>query len=203
MLTPRETSAGPTAYSVLADARRVLVIGSPGSGKTTFATCLSAVLTLPVHHLDNLYFTVAWRPRPTPEWHRTVDTLCAAVEWIIDGNHADTLERRLPHADAVIVLNRAPILCLASYMRRLLRYARTPPEALPHYMRRDDGGRALADRPLAFSRFILSFRHRSLPGMAAAFKAHPDIAVVELRTRADMKMLLAELGNSPGRDATC
>ncbi|TOH24481.1 AAA family ATPase, partial [Vibrio parahaemolyticus] len=38
--------------------KRIAVIGSGGSGKSTFSALLGKKLNLPVHHLDQLY----WKP---------------------------------------------------------------------------------------------------------------------------------------------
>ncbi|EPH46684.1 hypothetical protein STRAU_0237 [Streptomyces aurantiacus JA 4570] len=178
-----------------------MVVGCPGAGKTTFAVRLATVRGLPVHHLDDLYFTAGWTPRPKGEWHATLDALCATSEWIIDGNHLSTLARRLPHCDAVVVLDRAPPLCLASYLLRMLRYARAPLGVLPHFMRRPDGRRAVADRPLVFARFILTFRRHQLPSVLGELAARPELPVVRLRTHADARAVLDRLSARPGTRA--
>ncbi|MFD5186169.1 hypothetical protein ACFWMQ_26915 [Streptomyces sp. NPDC058372] len=192
MLNPQTTGPLDTAARLRA-VRRVLVVGCPGAGKTTFAVRLASALGLPVHHLDDLYFTAGWMPRPEGEWHATLDTLCATPEWIIDGNHISTLARRLPHCEAVVVLDRAPLRCLVAYLRRMLRYARAPLGELPPFMRRADGRRAVADRPLAFAQFILTFRRRQLPSVVRALAARPELPVVWLRTHADARAVLERL----------
>ena len=45
--------------------RRVLVIGSPGAGKTTLSTRLAAKLGVPVHYLDLHHWLPDWRYRDT------------------------------------------------------------------------------------------------------------------------------------------
>lgn len=199
MLNPQATGPLDTAAPLRA-ARRILVVGCPGAGKTTFAVRLASALGLPVHHLDDLYFTAGWTPRPQGEWHATLDTLCATPEWIIDGNHISTLARRLPHCEAVVVLDRAPLLCLLAYLRRMLRYARAPLGELPPFMQRADGRRAIADRPLAFARFILTFRRRQLPSVVGTLAAvRPEVPMVRLGTRADARAVLEQLPAGAGR----
>src|SRR2546423_6449869 len=48
--------------------RRVLVVGSAGAGKTTFATRLGQALGLPVIHLDSEYWRPGWQQTPEDEW---------------------------------------------------------------------------------------------------------------------------------------
>ena len=71
--------------------KRVLVIGSGGAGKSTFATRLGARLGLPVIHLDRVYWQPGWVETPKDEWLRKVEEMCAADAWVMDGNYSGTL----------------------------------------------------------------------------------------------------------------
>jgi hypothetical protein len=184
------------AAAALARADRILVIGCPGVGKTTFAGKLGALLRLPVQHLDEAYFGPGWRTPEVEDWHSTVRALCEPPAWIIDGNHQSAMEPRLRRAQVVVLLNRAPALCLASYLRRVLHYATCRYETLPRHMRLGDGRRRAVDRPLRFARFILSFRRRTLAEMSAVLDDY-GIPVFELRTRAESGRLLASLEAGP------
>ena len=71
--------------------KKILVLGSGGSGKTTFALQLGKKLDLPLYHLDALY----WKPnREKPseaEWNQKITELLAKDHWIIDGSYFNTL----------------------------------------------------------------------------------------------------------------
>jgi hypothetical protein len=179
--------------AALAAADRILVIGCPGAGKTTLARRLSELTGLPAVHLDDRYFGPDWTPSSPEQWRAELLRLASEPRWIMDGNHARTLPERLVQAEAVVLIDRAPVLCLAAYLRRLLRHVRTPVDRLPPYMRRASGGRRVADRPAAFAWFILAFRRRTLPAMTACLAGHADLPVVTVRTRAAADALLAEL----------
>ena len=112
--------------------RRVLVIGSGGAGKSTFATRLGAATGLPVVHLDACYWRAGWDPTPADEWTRTVDALAAGDAWIMDGNYGGTLDRRLAACDTVVFLDLPRLLCMWRALRRAARYAgRTRPDMAP------------------------------------------------------------------------
>src|ERR1051325_11561095 len=98
--------------------RRVLVIGSGGAGKSTFAARLGERTGLPVVHLDAHYWRAGWRETPREEWDARVDELLAADEWIIDGNYGGTLARRLAACDTVIFLDLPRTLCLWRVVKR-------------------------------------------------------------------------------------
>lgn len=99
--------------------RRVLVIGSPGAGKSTLAAELAVKTGLPLIHLDQQYWQSGWVEPPKDEWRRRVTELIAGNSWIIDGNYGGTLELRLARADTVIVLEFRPWICLWRILRRL------------------------------------------------------------------------------------
>src|SRR5689334_13067699 len=75
--------------------KRILVIGSGGAGKSTFASELGAILDLPVTHLDQVYWTPGWEKPSKDEWSSTIDQLVAQPEWILDGNFGGTLPQRI------------------------------------------------------------------------------------------------------------
>ena len=52
--------------------KKVLVIGSGGAGKSTFARRLSKKTGLEVIHLDQLYWKPNWVETPKDEWQEIV-----------------------------------------------------------------------------------------------------------------------------------
>jgi adenylate kinase family enzyme len=98
--------------------RRVLVIGSGGAGKSTFATRLSARTGLPVIHLDALFWKAGWTPTPPSEWAGVVVGLLARPSWIMDGNYGGTLDARLAACDTVVFLDLPRRVCLWRVMKR-------------------------------------------------------------------------------------
>jgi adenylate kinase family enzyme len=112
--------------------KRVLIIGSGGAGKTTFAKELAARTGLPLVHLDQLFWHPGWVPTPDPDWDRLVAELCAGERWIMDGNYGRTLPVRLAAADTVVFLDLPRIVCTWRVLKRQLRYfGRTRPDSAP------------------------------------------------------------------------
>ncbi len=103
-------------------ALKILVIGSGGSGKTTFARRLAARTGLPLIHLDALYWRPGWEPTPADEWRTTVEALVRRDAWIMDGNYGGTLDIRLEACDAVVFLDIPRLVCLWRVLKRRLRY---------------------------------------------------------------------------------
>ena len=65
--------------------RRVMIIGSVGSGKSTLGTALGAILALPVIHLDLIVWQPGCRTIPDEEFIAIHDVLLTHEAWIIEG----------------------------------------------------------------------------------------------------------------------
>lgn len=106
-----------------------MIIGCGGSGKSTLATRLGEKLSLPVHHLDRLFWQWGWKELPKDEWRKTQEKLCAEPEWIIDGNYAGTMDVRFVAADTIIYLDVSTLTCLLGAIKRFVCfYGRTRPD---------------------------------------------------------------------------
>ncbi len=106
---------------------RVSVVGSSGSGKSTFAAKLAVRLGAPHVELDGLWHDPAWT-NPTPEeFLARVTAVTSTPRWVIDGNYA-----RVTHegpvwesADIVIVMAIPKMTVMRQIVTRTLRRAIT------------------------------------------------------------------------------
>jgi hypothetical protein len=118
----------------LLQARRVLVLGSPGCGKTLLSAFLSQRLGLELIRLDDFF----WRPGPvrlpTDQWRALVAGLASRATWIMDGTYEASLDLRLPAADAIIYIRSSRWTCLRRVVSRrmLSRWRRADEPARGH-----------------------------------------------------------------------
>ena len=98
--------------------KRVLIVGSPGAGKSTFAKKLAARTGLPLTHLDELSWEPGWVRVERSVWHARLGTATAQDRWILDGNILTTLLRVASRADTVLYLRPPRLLCLWRVFQR-------------------------------------------------------------------------------------
>lgn len=98
--------------------KRIAIIGLPGSGKSTFAVELGAILHLPVHHLDKHMFE-GKKKRDKQEFLSVKETLVNEQAWVIEGCSFSTLEMRFARADTVIYFHFSRLLCLWRLCKRM------------------------------------------------------------------------------------
>jgi adenylate kinase family enzyme len=102
--------------------QRVLVIGSGGAGKTTLARRIATAASLPLVHLDRLYWRPGWVPTPADEWELQVAELVRGERWVMDGNYGGTMALRVAAADTVVFLDVPRLTCLRRVTSRALRH---------------------------------------------------------------------------------
>ena len=98
------------------DLRRVAVVGTSCSGKSTFAAALAAGLQVPHIELDALHWRADWVPAPREIFRQAVATATAADRWVSDGNYSVVRDLVWGRATAVIWLDYS----FATVLRRAL-----------------------------------------------------------------------------------
>jgi adenylate kinase family enzyme len=106
--------------------RRVVVVGSTGSGKTTLAKTLAARLGYPYVELDSLHWDANWTPAPRELFRERVAAALDTDTWVVDGNYSMARDLVWERADALIWLDYSlrvivPRLILRSLKRGIVR----------------------------------------------------------------------------------
>lgn len=99
--------------------QRIMVIGCPGAGKSTFSRALRDRLGLPLYYLDCLWHREDKTTVSREEFDKALSELLEGERWIIDGNYNRTLEARLKRCDTVFLLDYPPETCLAGVRERI------------------------------------------------------------------------------------
>jgi adenylate kinase family enzyme len=170
-----------------ASMRRVLVVGCPGAGKSTFARRLGTELGLPVIHLDFHYWLTGWQLPDAAAWREQVAALVTPPEWVMDGNYANTFDIRMPRADSMVWLDYPRAVCMRRAIKRMINgYGRTRPDLPPGWPEKFD---------LEFLRFVWDFprtQRSRIPAGVDQFGGH--LRVTRFGCDLDAENFLAALG---------
>ena len=99
--------------------RRARVVGTSGSGKTTFARRLAAILGVPHLELDAVFWDAGWTFRDLPAAHAAIDAFVAEADgWVVDGNWTTRLASRLADADTIVWLDYPRRVVMSRILRR-------------------------------------------------------------------------------------
>lgn len=95
-----------------------MVIGCPGSGKSTFSRTLHKLTGIPLFHLDMMYWNSDRTTVDKAVFREQLSNTLQKDEWIIDGNYGSTMELRLQACDTVIFLDYSLNVCLDGIKER-------------------------------------------------------------------------------------
>lgn len=155
--------------------KRVLVIGSSGAGKSTFARKLRDTTGLPLYYLDMLWHKPDRSTVSREVFDARLEELLKQDRWILDGNFQRTLEARLTACDTVFLLDYPLDVCLAGVESRI--------------------GRAREEMPWIetefdpeFKQWIIDFPQNKLPQiyeLLERFRGRREIVIFHSREEAD------------------
>lgn len=165
--------------------QKILIIGSPGSGKSTFSKRLSKKLNIPLVHLDCLWWKEGWIERGREELDALLLTELEKESWIIDGNFSRTLDMRLKYAGTVILFDYNRFLCLWRVLKRV---------AVNHGKVRDDMPFGCPERfDWEFMKYVYKFNDKQRANIYKKLSTNTPIRVIIIKNRKNFKKLEKDL----------
>lgn len=99
--------------------KKIIVIGCPGSGKSTFAGKLKKKTGLPLFHLDNIWWKEDKTNISKEEFDQILNSIVCQDKWIIDGNYKRTFEIRMNACDTIFFLDYSVDECMNGIKSRV------------------------------------------------------------------------------------
>lgn len=97
---------------------RVIIIGCPGSGKSTFARKLRDKTGLPLYYLDMIYHLPDKTDLDKEEFEQKILEITSTKRWIIDGCYFDNIEPRVKASDTIFFFDLPSSICLENVKKR-------------------------------------------------------------------------------------
>ena len=167
--------------------QRILVMGSSGSGKSTFARRLSDATGLPFVSLDALFWQSGWQPSELAHFDARVIAAAHQPRWIMDGNYTNrTGELRRELADTIIWFDLPRRTCMIGILTRIISsYGRVRPEMAEGCPEKID---------FEFFHYVWTHRDRQRPKLLTFFEGlRPDQTFVSFTERAQADRYLANV----------
>ncbi|MDP9763173.1 adenylate kinase [Deinococcus enclensis] len=180
--------------------KRVIVIGTTGSGKTTFARTLAGTLGVPHGEQDAWYHQPGWVPAPLASFRARVAAFTAGPAWVMDGNYSKARDIGWAHADTLVWLDYPGQVVFWRVLTRTLRRVLGRQE-LWNGNRETVRGALSPEGPVRWFFRTHWQRRRDTPAQAAAY---PHLRLVRLRTPREAAAWLARVPHAttaPGSDA--
>ncbi len=98
---------------------KVIIIGCPSSGKTTFAEKLNKCTGLPLYYLDAIWHKPDKTHISREEFDERIIEIFNEDKWIIDGNYKRTIEMRLKECDTVFLFDLPTDVCIQGASERI------------------------------------------------------------------------------------
>ena len=157
--------------------KKVIVIGCPGSGKSTVSRALHNKTGIPLYHLDMMYWNADKTTVEKSVFLERLSVVLEKDEWIIDGNYGSTMQLRMAACDTVIFLDYPLDVCLDGIMERRGK----PRSDMPWIETEEDA---------EFIEFIKSYNEQQKPKVLELLEKYRDKNIVIFKSREEADAFL-------------
>ncbi|HRW58531.1 MAG TPA: hypothetical protein P5048_02795 [Chlamydiales bacterium] len=160
---------------------KILIFGTPGSGKTTIASKLNQKAPIPLYHIDSLFFHPGWIEKESCLFLDELKKIIQTEDWIIEGNAMQSLQLRYQNADIAIYLNFPRRICLFRAFKRHIR-------SLIHSKKNPS-----SKLTWKFLRYLWNYSKRYQMQIESLHKKYPKVIFYEVKNREQIKKLIHKL----------
>ena len=160
--------------------KKIIVIGCPGSGKSTVSRALHNKTSIPMYHLDMMYWNADKTTAEKSVFLERLSTVLKKDEWIIDGNYGSTMELRMAACDTVIFLDYPLDVCLDGIKERRGK----PRSDMPWIETEEDE---------EFIEFIKNYNEQQKPKVLELLEKYSDKNIVIFKSREQANEFLLQI----------
>ena len=160
--------------------KRIIVIGCPGSGKSTVSRALHTKTGIPLYHLDMMYWNADKTTVERSVFLARLSSVLEKEQWIIDGNYSSTMELRMAACDTVIFLDYPLEVCLEGIKERRGKM-------------RSDMPWIETEEDEEFIDFIKRYNEQQKPKVLALLGKYGDKNIIILQSREQADAVLSRL----------
>jgi adenylate kinase family enzyme len=174
--------------------KRFNVVGTSGSGKTTFSRRLSEVLAVPHIEMDSLFWQPNWDCPSDEEFFTTLRAALHRDAWVLDGNYNWARAIKWADIDCVIWLDYAFLRTIGQSLRRTVTRAITRQEIWKGTGNRESFRQSFLSRKSVVLYAIQTYgRNRRLYETLMNDPKHATIEFVRLRSPKEADAFLGTL----------
>lgn len=160
---------------------KVIIIGCPGSGKSTFGRKLKSITKLPLYHLDMMYWNEDGTTVSKEIFIERLQGAMSNSEWIIDGNYESSMELRIKECDTVFFLDYPTDMCIDGIEARKGKFRSDMP-----WIEKDSNDEEFLD-------FINNYNVKSRPKVIALLKKYSSKNIIVFQSREESEEYLSTL----------
>jgi shikimate kinase len=169
--------------------RRINVIGTSCSGKTTLSRALALRLDVAYVEFDVLFWGPGWNPVPREVFRARLAEALASNSWVADGGYAAVRDITWSRADTIVWLDYPMRVVLSRWAIRTARRILSREEFWPGTGNRESVRNALRRDGLLW--WILSTHRRRHRTMAWTMRDRTDLRWIRLRSPEEAARWLA------------
>ena len=160
--------------------KKIIVIGCPGSGKSTLSKELHRRTGLPLYHLDMMYWNADGTNVEKNIFLERLSAVLEEDEWIIDGNYQSTMDLRMQECDTVIFLDYPLDVCLNGVKERRGK----PRSDMPWIETEEDA---------EFIEFIKKYNEQQKPKVLELLEKYSDKNIIIFNSREQSDSFLSQI----------
>jgi len=138
--------------------KRINIIGTSGSGKSTFAKKLAKKLKYPYIEMDRIFWGPEWYWPPDEEFFINLESALECEHWVLDGNYTRTIHIKWREVTTVIWIDLPFLTTFFQAVRRAVKRSISGEEIWPGTNNRENFLKSFFSRDSIILWTITSYR---------------------------------------------